>query len=380
MPGKWEYACQQPVVHNCASGSHAKPKSGRQPIVMAAMAAMTVWTINVACELLWCASPEAYSGRVGLAVGLDGTTSTEASEGAERPVLAVVNRNRALLALTLTALIWGSTPVAVRSLVKDLPPADVLVMRFLISGAIFCVVLTVQRGWGIAWRDVPRFVAAGLSGVTGYNVLVNYGLAITPASLSGLILGTEPLFIALFAALILGERIGAATGIGLALASAGAAVLVLGQGNPSTALASGNLGPLLVFASGVLWSYYVVLMKPLLATYGPVRASALTSLIGLLPVLAMASPHTWDVALAFTPVQWALLLFQAVLGTVISIFLWNYGCKFVSSARAAAFIYAVPLVAVLTGVVLLNEPLTSGLILGGAMVLAGVAIAQFVRR
>lgn len=325
-------------------------------------------------------SRDAFFRQAGRAVGLDGMTSTSAAAGAERAGLAAVNRRRALLALTLTALIWGAIPVAVRSLVKDLPPADVLVMRFLISGAIFCVVLTVQRGWGIAWRDVPRFVAAGLFGVTAYNVLVNYGLSITPASLAGLILGTEPLCIALFAALILGERIGAFTGVGLALAAVGAAVLMLGAGGAGFTSPGGSLGPMLVFASGVVWSLYVVLMKPLLATYGPVRASALTSLIGLVPVLALASPHTWTVALAFTPLQWALLLFQAVLGTVISIFLWNYGCKFVSSASAAAFIYAVPLVAVLTGVVLLHEPLTSGLVAGGAMVLVGVAIAQLSRR
>ena len=294
---------------------------------------------------------------------------------------AAADRARALSALTLTSLIWGCTPVATRFLVAGLAPADILVIRFLISAAVFFGVLTVQRGWRIARADMPRFALAGLAGVTGYNILITYGLASTPAGLGGLILGTEPLCIALFAAGLLGERIRLATGLGLALAMAGTALLIFRDtGAESVAAAPRSLqGPLLVFAAGVLWSLAVVVQKPLLKTYGAMRTSAIASLIGIVPILLLATPHTLVTVLALSPLKWAITCFLAVFGTVISIVLWNFGNRSIASASAAAFIYVVPLVSVIAGIALLNEALTLRLAFGGGMVLAGVAIAQFAR-
>jgi drug/metabolite transporter (DMT)-like permease len=291
--------------------------------------------------------------------------------------LAASNRTNALAALSLSALIWGFTPVAVRTLAKDLSPADLLVLRSLISGSLFAFVLTLQGGWRVALRDLPRFAACAATGIAGYNLGSNYGMQVTSASIAGLILGIEPLFITVLAALLLAEGLTLTAILGLASAGLGTALLLWDQTSGGISAAAGGIrGPLLLLAAAFGWSLYVVLMKPLFAIYGSMRTTALTSVIGMVPLLALGSHHTLDTATAMTAWQWTLLFYHSVLGTVFSIYLWNFGNKYISSASAAAFIYAVPLVSVVAGVALLGEPLTSSLILAAVLILAGVFIAQ----
>ena len=309
-------------------------------------------------------------------------TTTEAVEGAtEVAHKAAGDRTKALAALSIAALIWGFTPVAVRTLAKDLPPADLLVLRSIISGGLFGLTLSLQGGWIIAWRDLPRFAASAATGIAAYNLASNFGMQVTSASIGGLILGIEPLFIAVLAALLLAEGLTVTTVAGLASAGAGTALLLWTQsGGDAAALGTGLKGPLLLLLAGFSWSLYVVLLKPLFPIYGSMRTTALTSVMGMAPLLLLASHRTLETAVSMTPWQWTLLLYHSVLGTVLSIYLWNYGNKYIASANAAAFIYAVPLVSVVAGVAFLGEPLTAGLVVASVLILAGVFVAQLPRR
>ena len=291
---------------------------------------------------------------------------------------AATERTAALISLSLTAVIWGMTPVAIRFLVKDLAAADVLVLRFAICAVVFATLLTVIRGWHVATADWPRFIFSALMGVTGYNLAVNFGYQTTPAGLGSLILGTEPVMIALLAAAVLHEKLSRNVLIGMAISLTGLVILML-MPLLSGASASGASGPLLVWLAAFMWSLQVVIMKPLLLRYGTLRTSALVQLMGTPPILAFASSHTLEVARAMTPMQWTALLLLALLATLLSSFTWNYGVKHVTAASAGAFIYCVPLIAVFAGIFFLGEHLTIPIVLGGLLILAGVAMAQFVK-
>lgn len=285
-------------------------------------------------------------------------------------------RTQALYALTATMLIWGFTPVATRFLARDLPPGDVVVIRYFFCALAFAVLLTVIRGWSCRLADLPRFIGCALTGVAGYNITNIFGFQTTPASLGGLILGTEPAIIAVLAAVLLGEALTLPVVAGLVLASLGTFVLFAGDLAMEAAQPAGIVGPLLVLISAIAWSLYVVLIKPLLIAYGPVRASALVSMIGSPMIMLLGREETLATAAGMTVAQWAVLGFLAVLGTVVSLFLWNFGNRYVTSASAGAFIYAVPLISLVTAVLILGEPLTLPIVIGGVLILGGVAVAQ----
>jgi drug/metabolite transporter (DMT)-like permease len=286
---------------------------------------------------------------------------------------------KALLALFLTMCIWGFGAVATRFLVKDLDPADVLIIRYAISCACFAAAIGMLRGPRVTGPDWLRFGLCGLLGVTGYNIAASYGMQTTPASLAGLILGAEPVMIAVFAALLLGERIRPFAAAGLAVASIGTVILVAGDHGLGEAAGTGT-GPWLILIGAAAWSLFAVLIRPLIRTYGPIRATALASLAGSAPLLLLARPSLLATAGAMTGLQWAVTLYLAIPATVFSLVLWNYGNRTVSPAAAAAFIYAVPVVSVIAGIVVLGEQLTSSTIAGGLLVMAGVALAQFAPR
>lgn len=296
---------------------------------------------------------------------------------------------KALLALSLTMLIWAVVPIATRLLVTVLDPGHTLVIRYVISSALFAVLLTVLRGWHIERGDWPRFLLAAATGVFGYNVANIYGYATTSASLGSMIIGIEPAVIAVLASLVLGEPLRWPVIAGCALASIGTLVLLAGEDvlgwlgfdiAPVTAAippATDLKGPLLVLLAATSWSVFVVVVKPLLVRYGTARASALYGLVGAPMIFAaLLRPAAVDTAIALSAAQWSLIGFLAVLGTFVSVFLWNYGVRHVSAASAGAFIYSLPVLSVVAAMLLLGETVTPVMIAGGLLILAGVGVAQ----
>ncbi|MEZ5925570.1 MAG: DMT family transporter [Hyphomicrobiaceae bacterium] len=295
---------------------------------------------------------------------------------------------KALVALTVTMLIWAVVPIVTRLLVTSLDPGDTLVIRYAISTVLFALLLTAMRGWSIERRDWPRFLAAAATGVLGYNVANIYGYQTTSASLGSIIIGIEPAMIAVLATLVLGEPLRWPIVAGCILASIGTLVLLAGEDliawlglavpaapagiPPATDL----MGPLLVLLSATSWSVFVVVVKPLLTKYGTAKASAFNGIVGAPMILLLLRSETVNTAVNLTPPQWSYILFLAVLATVLSMFLWNYGVRHVSAASAGAFIYALPVLSVALAVPLLGETLTPAMIAGGLLILAGVAVAQ----
>ena len=126
----------------------------------------------------------------------------------------------------------------------------------------------------------------------GYNLGSTFGFEHVPAGIGGLIIGTQPLLIALLAALIARERLTPATILGLIVAFIGTGLLFW---NDLAKAAEGSpllWGGFLIFMSGVAWAVYVVLAKPLIQTYGAYPVSAISIALATLPMLFMASADT----------------------------------------------------------------------------------------
>jgi O-acetylserine/cysteine efflux transporter len=75
--------------------------------------------------------------------------------------------------------------------------------------------------------------------------------------------------------------------------------------------------------------------------------------------------------------QWAELLFLAAISTVIATLTWNYSVARLPSATTGVFLYLIPVIALAAGAVLLDENVTVTMLLGGLLIILGVAVAQF---
>jgi drug/metabolite transporter (DMT)-like permease len=210
---------------------------------------------------------------------------------------------------------------------------------------------------------------AGLLGMVGYNLPVTVGLQWLPASSAGLLLATEPVWVLVIGLVFLGERAGPRLLAGTGVALAGVAVIAgpaaLSPGSGTRAVA----GSALVLLATLAFGGYMVVLRPLSQKYGPVSATATSSVAGALPYLALAGT-AWPPRLS--PPAGAELLFLALGSTVAGMLLWNLAVVRGGSAGISRLLYLEPVVSVLGAMIFLGERVTAAVLAGGVLVIAGV--------
>lgn len=284
----------------------------------------------------------------------------------------------ALAALAITAGIWGIGPVFIRTLSVDLGPADHLAIRYAIVAVAYLAGLAVLGGCRIQRHDCPRLLLISVVGMLGYNLGSAFGFAHVTAGIGSLIIGTQPLLIALLGSAVAKEKLTTAGLIGLLTGFTGTVLLVWRDAGISANSANFLEGSALVFGAGVAWAIYVIGSKPLVNRYGAFAITAWTNSIAAACLLALfGRPSALATAFAMPAHSWLEMAYMAGFSTFIASILWNYGAGRLPSAAAGAFIYLVPIIGVAASALLLDEPITSGMVAGGGLILAGVAIAQF---
>jgi len=284
---------------------------------------------------------------------------------------------RAILALLLTMFFWGSAAVFMRTLALSLSPENSLALRYVLVVLVNVAGLVALGTWRIKRADWGRFALAGLAGMAGYNWFVNAGFALVPAGMGAITTMVEPLMIALLAAVVLGEKLTRFVLIGVAIASFGAVVLFWQDMTATAPSAVPLTGVVYLLLCCLCWAIYTILSKPLLDRYDSFTVTAVTMIVAAPVLIGAASEPLHHLAARLDLRQWAELLYLALASGITGTLLWNYGAKHLSGTAAGTFLYLIPVIAVACGAVILAEPVTPYIVAGGALMLAGVAAAQF---
>lgn len=281
------------------------------------------------------------------------------------------------LAALATILIWGTTFVSTKVLLRDFTPVTVLFTRFVIGYAfLWCVKRRMLPFSG--WKKELLFAGAGLTGVTLYFLLENIALTYTLASNVGIIVAVVPFFTALLAHFLLkGERftprfflgfVAAITGIFLIMAN-GAFVLEL---NP--------VGDLLALAAAFVWAVYSILMKKIgVNTSNMVACTRRVFFYGIammIPVLFLL-PVNFDGDLFLKPVNAANLLYLGFFASALCFLAWSRVVEVLGAVKSSVYIYMVPVVAVMASAIILGERLTWISLTGIFLTLCGVMISEY---
>jgi drug/metabolite transporter (DMT)-like permease len=151
---------------------------------------------------------------------------------------------------------------------------------------------------------------------------------------------------------------------------------VLSRGDPRLLLAFDlGEGELLLILCIFMWSAYTLLGSVALSTLSPLALTTYVMAAGALP-LAVPAWLELESLRAATWQSWAALGYLVVFGTVLP-FLWFYeGVRTLGAARAAQFINLVPPLALLESIVLLGEPFSPALLVGVALVVAGLYLTN----
>jgi drug/metabolite transporter (DMT)-like permease len=271
--------------------------------------------------------------------------------------------------------IWASWIVAVRLGIRtSLTPWDITAIRFGVAGLILLPYL-LKKGFAVN-RLGGMGLAAILLGGGAPMVLVAYGgLLFAPAAhAASLYTALIPLYVAILAAVVLGESFTVAKRIGLVLIVAGVLGIVWGAGG--TIGVRQNIGHAMFIGAGMLWAGYVVAMRK--ARLGGLHAAAIAavgSLIIYIPVYAVIS----GTSLFNAP--WRDLVLQAFvhgfLVAVISFLCIGRAVSLLGASNGSAFAALAPAITAILAIPVLGEwPATSDwiamiLISGGVYIASG---------
>jgi drug/metabolite transporter (DMT)-like permease len=284
--------------------------------------------------------------------------------------------------LTLVALFWGGTFIAGRLLAGTLSPSLAATGRFGVA-AVLLVLLAWRYEGGLPRLDARQALttfALGLTGIFMYNLCFFAALARMPAGRTALFVALTPIVTALLLAGLLRERMSARRWTGIAIALAGALV-VIGRGHLFALFTDlrGTFGAGECYMLGAVasWSAYTIIGRQALKGLSPLAATTYATLWGL--ALLVGAQLLDPAARTGASLGWqalAAIVYLGAIGTVVG-FVWYYqGIRTLGPARAAVFTNLVPVFGVLLAVGLLGETLSWSMLAGGLLVIAGVTLTN----
>ena len=283
------------------------------------------------------------------------------------------------LKLMLTAVFWGGTFIAGRSLAGSVGPFSAAFLRFAMA-SICLLAITMARGGGkvsLNGRQRIGILLLGATGVFAYNSFFFRGLAMINAGRASLIIACNPVLITMMAAWMFRERLGPVRLAGTLL-SVGGALVVITRGDLGQIFSGGiGWGETMIFGCVVSWVAYSLIGKVVLQDISPLTAVTYSALVGavlLLPA-ALAEGMASDLG-RYRWTDWVSLAYLGFFGTVLG-FVWYYqGIARIGPGRASLFINFVPVSAIILAWAILDEPVTISLLAGALMVSGGVYLTN----
>ena len=275
-------------------------------------------------------------------------------------------RDLALIALVILA--WGSNFTAMKLALEEVPPFLFVALRFAILLPLLMVLKRPAIGWG-------RIIAVGaLINMAQFAFLFAALRADASAGLASLLIQMQAPMTILLSFLVFGERVRRLQAVGLIVALAGLGVFASSAGGAVT-----GLGLALILAGALSWALGNLVLKRV----GPVNTLALfiwASLVPPLPMLGLSvlyeTPAPLGTIAAMSAQGWMAVIYVALASTVLGYSIWGALLARHPAASVTPFALLIPVVGVAVAAAILGETLTPRDLLGGAVILAGLALVQ----
>lgn len=281
--------------------------------------------------------------------------------------------------LLVLYVVWGSTYLGIRIAVETIPPFLMAASRFLVAGLVLL-------GWSIAregrdfvwptrreWRDTIIVGTLLLGGGMG---MVAWGEQTVPSGIAALLIAVMPVWVAVLGRVFFGERLPRVAVFGIAVGLAGVAILVGPSDGGADGLQLARVAALIVspicWSSGSLFSAHRAKLppRPLVATGGQMLAGAVA-----LTCMALVTGEFGRLRLdAISTESLVALVYLTVIGSLVAFTSYVLLLRIAPLPLIATYAYVNPVVAVILGWLVLQEPLTPRTIVAGAVIVFAVAV------
>ncbi|MCP9319306.1 EamA family transporter [Acetobacter persici] len=299
----------------------------------------------------------------------------QSAPGTPADVLPASHPPVPVFAAALAILSWASSYPVVRLALQFLPPIPLAAARYALAALLALLWVGWTRPRLPRVQDLPRFAVCGAIGISLYNILFNVGEQTVSAGAASLLISFSPLIAALLAVGIMGERLSVWGWVGSLISFGG--VILVAQGQPG-GLTFGS-GAVDVLGAAFSAAVYNAVQKKLVAGYGALATTAYVLIIGAV-LLTPWLPQALS-SLQAAPVSgWLLVVQLAVFPAILGYGAWAHVVGRIGVARSSGFIYLLAPTTVLLAFLITAEVPDLRMLLGGAIILAGVALMNTLGR
>ena len=280
-----------------------------------------------------------------------------------------------VLAFVVLVVLWGSAFSALKVGLEYTPPVLFAGIRSILGGLAMLLAAVAWGGSPKFRRDWPVFAQLSALNVVFFLGLQTLAVMYLPSGSAAVLIYLQPILVGLLAWLFLGEGLTGRKVVGLLLGFSGIAAVsaggLLGDLPPGTAL-----GVALGVGAALFWALGTVYFKKVQDRVATLWAVAVPFFAGgvVLTALGLLVESPTEITLN-TPFI-ASLLYSSLLGTALAWLIWLGLVRAGEASRVSAYIFFVPLVAVLIGAIFLDETLSPSLLVGAALVVAGIYLAN----
>ncbi|MDF2367598.1 DMT family transporter [Sneathiella sp.] len=274
-------------------------------------------------------------------------------------------------------LAWGiNFPIAKYAL-DFMDPFTFSATRYLAASILlFGVLLVKNTAIGISAKEAGMLIIIGLLSVTLFQGGWAYGLSLTSASKASVLITTSPIFGALISA-VMGNRPGSKAWIGIFLSFLGVAVVINNSLTEITFNAGSIVGDMLIVGASMMWALYTYVSGPLVAKRGPLLVTAWATLFGSITLNLIGFPslieQNWT---AIPTLGWLSWASTALFGAALAFVWYCAGIARLGVTKGMVYSFFIPVVAILSSVILLDEVITPIQIFGAVIVLVGVKLTR----
>lgn len=290
--------------------------------------------------------------------------------------MAKREETKAILAYIAVCLIWGSTYLAIRIGVSDLPPELFAGIRFLIAGALV-LLFAYFKGYGFPKHviDVKRQAIVGLFLLMGGNGMVVWAEQWVYSGATSLLMAIVPLFNAILELLLPNSpRIGFRGWLGLILGFGGVALLVL---TGSHAKIVDIPGGFLLMMAAFSWSVGSVYSKTFEASKTMLTNIGIQMLAGGIGLTIFGLLIGESNKIHLTSKGLGAMAYLVLVGSILGYSSYIYILREWPASKAGTYAYVNPVVGVFLGAVFLGEPVSSKVFISGIIILGGIFLVQW---
>lgn len=280
------------------------------------------------------------------------------------------------LAVLVVMVFWAGNFIVVKGAVGIVPPIAFTFLRYCLAAVTLLALLRWREGAiALPRGDIVRLAVLGSVGFGCYQLIWPVALQTIPAGDSALLIATTPVMTALLAAVVGADSANSAKLLGALISFVGVALVIAAGQGVDLGVSLG--GDLLTLVAALCWAVYTVFGANLLRRHSPLVATTWAIVFGTLfmaPV-GIAQLATMDRSLIGPPVILAVVYAGTLAAGIANVVVFH-GLKLLGPTRVTAFQFLVPALAVVLAAIFLGEAVRPVQVVGGAIILAGVALLR----